>query len=105
MGAILYLVRHGRAETARQGQSDETRALTVAGIAELERSSQGLINLDVHPVRIVTSPLLRALQTAQIFHDKLAPTSPLLEEKNLASGATLTSMFGVLEAAIGRSSP
>ena len=69
----LYLIRHGVAEEARAGQSDADRALTQEGIAKFQKAAAGLVKLvreEGLPV-ILTSPLVRARQTAGILAEAL----------------------------------
>jgi phosphohistidine phosphatase len=58
----LYLVRHATA--ADIAPSDAARELTPTGLAEARIAGQALAKLGVTPDRILTSPLLRARQTA-----------------------------------------
>jgi phosphohistidine phosphatase len=65
---MLYLVRHGIAvPSGTPGIPDSERPLTPKGEHRLKRIAKGLKRLDVQPERIVTSPLPRALQTAEIL--------------------------------------
>ncbi|MGE3818295.1 MAG: phosphohistidine phosphatase SixA [Isosphaeraceae bacterium] len=67
----LYLLRHGTAHPARSGQPDDSRELSPVGIAEMEDVAKGLRRLKVDPQRIVSSPLPRALRTAEIVAERL----------------------------------
>ncbi len=67
----LFVVRHGIAEDAKPGQDDASRALTHSGTRKLRRSIQGVRELGWRFERVLTSPWLRATQTA----DLLAPVS------------------------------
>jgi phosphohistidine phosphatase len=69
--SMLYLVRHGTAEDASGGQSDAERALTQEGIRKFRRAAQGIAKLlaENPPRRLLTSPLVRARQTAEILAD------------------------------------
>jgi phosphohistidine phosphatase len=69
--STLYLVRHAAAEEARAGQSDEDRALTVEGTAKFRRAARGIVQWlrDAPPPLILTSPLLRARQTAEVLRE------------------------------------
>ncbi len=77
----LYLIRHGIAEdldpTEDSIASDERRSLTKSGRKKVEQVADRLANLDLKFDLIVTSPLVRAHQTAEIFIDK--QLSPILE--------------------------
>jgi len=79
----LYLLRHGIAEDARPGQSDADRALTPEGIKRLREILKRARTAGVAPSVIMTSPYLRARQTAELakeilgFKDELTPSSKL----------------------------
>ncbi|GAB4574273.1 MAG: phosphohistidine phosphatase SixA [Anaerolineae bacterium] len=70
---ILYFVRHGRAEAREDWapQDDRLRPLTEDGIARMKRSAATMKALKVRPDVILTSPLTRAYQTAEIVSDTL----------------------------------
>lgn len=79
---LLYVIRHGiAAETSPTGR-DADRALTPEGIRRLERVAERLDELGMRPRSFVSSPLLRARETAIILRDRLAPKIeiPQLEE-------------------------
>lgn len=69
--STLYLLRHAAAEVAASGQPDAERPLTSDGIRKFRRAAQGIARLleDNPPRVILTSPLLRARQTAGILAD------------------------------------
>jgi phosphohistidine phosphatase len=62
----LFFLRHGIAEDAHSGQSDAERALTEEGRAQLATIGNALRRMGVKPDLILTSPLVRARQTAEI---------------------------------------
>jgi phosphohistidine phosphatase len=79
----VYLVRHGDAEPSRG--VDAARRLTPSGRAEFERHARALV-AELAIRRVVTSPLLRARETAELL---AAVTGARLEEDGaLASGAS-----------------
>jgi phosphohistidine phosphatase len=63
----LYLVRHATAEDVNSAIDDQDRALTEAGKAKMLRAVEGLRKIKVRPVLILTSPLKRARETAEIL--------------------------------------
>jgi phosphohistidine phosphatase len=63
----LYLIRHGIAEEHQPGLKDEERQLTKEGRQKTEKVAQRLLKLDLHFDLILTSPLVRAYQTAEIL--------------------------------------
>jgi len=85
-GPIFFLVRHGRAEAqAPGGGGDEARRLTAAGREAFAASAAALARQ--HQVtRIVTSPLVRARQTAALLAE--ATGAPVEVDRRLASGAS-----------------
>ena len=70
----LYLVRHAIAAERGDGAfpNDEERPLTPDGIHKFRLAARGLSELGMKPARIVSSPLLRAKQTAEILRDAVA---------------------------------
>jgi phosphohistidine phosphatase len=67
----LYLVRHAIAEDSGAGKNDAERALTEAGKERMARATAGLRKLNMQPALILTSPLRRARETAEILADGL----------------------------------
>ncbi len=69
----LILFRHGQAEELGTHGNDAERELTAKGRDRLRRGADGLKFMlrDCSPVKIWSSPLVRACQTAQIIADVL----------------------------------
>jgi len=63
----LYLVRHASAEDPNPATDDKDRALTDGGKTKMIRAVEGLRKLKIHPLLILTSPLKRAHETAEIL--------------------------------------
>jgi phosphohistidine phosphatase len=61
----LYLLRHGKADWPNWDKPDDDRPLTDEGRKQLAAVAKMLARLEIAPV-ILTSPLLRASQTAEI---------------------------------------
>ena len=79
----LYLLRHGIAVDRDEWKGDDaSRPLTDDGRKIMEREAKALAKLDIDPDVILTSPLLRAKQTAQILADRLGMES--VEDERLA---------------------
>ena len=68
---ILYLCRHGSAEDGGPGVPDAKRALTDEGAAKFRRVAKGFFKQEPEVTHILTSPLVRAEQTATILRDVL----------------------------------
>src|SRR5438094_8248782 len=67
----LYFLRHGQADWAGWKKPDDERPLTKRGKREMRDVAKFLDRLKVRPDLIVTSPLPRAAQTAEIAADYL----------------------------------
>jgi len=76
---ILYVVRHAIAEDVPAGGDDGARRLTAAGRRKMKAAAAGLRALRVAPSVVVTSPLVRALETARIVVAAL-PRAPAVRE-------------------------
>ena len=83
----VYLLRHGIAEEGRIGKSDADRELTPEGRRKLRDTIRAAALADVHPTLILTSPLTRATQTAQIAADILHYKHETLRTKALLPGS------------------
>ena len=70
----LYVLRHGRAEEpdGLKYPDDRERPLTLKGIERLAQQVKGMNSLGICPKLIVTSPLVRAVQTAEVFRKGLS---------------------------------
>jgi phosphohistidine phosphatase len=91
----VYIVRHGEAEEQRPGRRDEERELTGQGRAEFEQVVAGLAALGVRVDAILTSPLIRARQTAEILARAL-PGPPPVQTDALAPGGSFEGVFRAL---------
>jgi len=63
----LYLIRHGIAAEPEEYPTDAERPLTKEGASKTRKVAQRLYELEIQFDLILTSPLLRASQTAQIL--------------------------------------
>jgi phosphohistidine phosphatase len=93
----VFLVRHAEAE---RGEPDELRELTENGREQSRRLGRELAAQGVSPAVILTSPLLRAQETA----DEIARATGTAAEpdQRLAPGATLDDLRA---AVAGRGDP
>ncbi|MBI2393443.1 MAG: phosphohistidine phosphatase SixA [Deltaproteobacteria bacterium] len=62
----LYVMRHGPAEDNASDGLDSSRALTVPGRERVRNVARVLVQMGEAPRAIVSSPLVRSLQTAEI---------------------------------------
>lgn len=83
---ILYILRHGIAEDAPQGGDDGARKLTTRGREKLRDSTGGMRTLGLKFDVILTSPLTRATETAEIVAAAYANDPPPQVVPALATG-------------------
>jgi phosphohistidine phosphatase len=80
---VLFLTRHAHAD---QGEPDETRPLSGRGRAEARAAAESLAAHETPPVLVLTSPLLRARETADEI--ARATAAELRVDERLAPVAT-----------------
>jgi len=85
----LYLLRHGIAEEGGVGLNDADRALTAQGRRKLRQVLQAALEAQVKPTLILSSPLKRAVQTAEIVKKVLGYKDEILLTKVLVPGSTV----------------
>ena len=68
----IYLLRHGKAEEFHIGTSDSKRKLTESGRAELDEIASGITTIGIKPDLIVSSPLVRSKETAEIVSKRIS---------------------------------
>lgn len=80
---ILYFLRHGKAgQGDPSNPTDDARELTDTGIAELKAAAGLWRRLNLRPDVILTSPLPRALQTAELFATGIhSPHEPVIDDR------------------------
>jgi phosphohistidine phosphatase len=85
----LYLIRHAVAEARGAKWPDDTlRPLSEDGIAKMRQAMSGLAKSGLVLDVILTSPLVRARQTADIVAAALQPKPPIVVVKALAPGGS-----------------
>ena len=80
----LYFLRHGEADWPNWKKSDDERPLTKRGKKEMQEVGAFLKRAKVRPDLVITSPLPRAAQTAEIAAEHLKVKC--CEDKLLAPG-------------------
>ena len=94
----LYLIRHGVAEERGDAWPDDSkRPLTADGMAKLRKVARGLQALDVAFDVIVTSPLVRTRQTAEVIAAGLDPHPHIVTADSLAPGGSAAAVLSDLE--------
>ncbi len=90
----LYFLRHGKADWLEWDKPDDERPLTKEGRREMQQIARFLREIGVAPSIILTSPLPRARQTAEIAAENLKVN--LRDEPLLKKGFTATKLANVL---------
>ncbi|MBX9947520.1 MAG: phosphohistidine phosphatase SixA [Candidatus Obscuribacterales bacterium] len=91
----IYLMRHATAVERLGGAilNDSQRPLTDDGRAETRMMANALKKLNAKPTLVVSSPLTRARQTAEIIHEVLGTEAELKVADGLAPGGTSSEVF------------
>lgn len=92
----LYLIRHGIAQERDSALKDEDRSLTKIGEDKIKEVAKRLYNLGLRFDGILTSPLVRSHQTAEIF-SCLQPTGKLQVSNDLAPNGSIHSWLNWLD--------
>jgi phosphohistidine phosphatase len=94
----LYIMRHGLASPrGAAGIPDDTkRPLTPEGEKKTRESARGLLRLGFELDWIVTSPLVRAVETAGIVSDVLDSETPMDISEALRPGGSPEALFALL---------
>jgi len=91
----LYFLRHGEADWPGWTKPDDERPLTDFGKKEVRQVAKFLNRLKVKPDLIVTSPLPRALQTAEVAAEQLK--TKLRQDEALEPGFGISELRIVLK--------
>lgn len=84
---ILYVMRHAEAVEASDMLKDEWRYLTEKGRAAAEKVSSAIARIGPKPRLTITSPLTRAVQTAEIAAQKACRKNAVSASELLLPGA------------------
>lgn len=86
----LYLIRHATAEDYSISKSDFDRELTHEGRKKMEAAAKGWLSFIDEPDAFVSSPLVRAVQTAEIVKKVYGSEKEIFLDKRLAAGRSRT---------------
>jgi phosphohistidine phosphatase len=85
----VYLIRHGiAAERGKEWPDDSKRPLTPEGLVSLRKEARALNNVGVSFDQIVSSPLVRTRQTADVFSEELKGHPEIVLSDALAPAGT-----------------
>jgi phosphohistidine phosphatase len=91
----LYLLRH--ASAADVAPSDAARPLTRHGENEATRAGTALAKLGAQPAHVLSSPFLRALQTARLTAAALTVPAPVTALDELCNGSSTSTLLTALK--------
>lgn len=94
----LHLIRHAQAIERSTGLPDEHRALTCRGRKRFRRVAACLKKNGIDPDIILTSPKVRAVQTAEILSETLHFNGEVHISPQLAAGPDLDELCSLLGA-------
>ena len=100
----LFVIRRAIAEPLGKENdfSDEKRALTVEGRNRMREVVKGLVKLGVEVDLIMTSPLARAVETAEIVATAVGLSKKEIKQTtNLAPGASAANLFAEIKSHAG----
>ncbi|HYP13326.1 MAG TPA: phosphohistidine phosphatase SixA [Bryobacteraceae bacterium] len=92
----VYILRHGIAEEGSPGGRDADRQLTNEGRKRLREVLRLAETADVLPTRIISSPYVRAVQTAEVAIDVLGYSEDLLKTEALIPSSNPESVWDEL---------
>ncbi|HLX45840.1 MAG TPA: histidine phosphatase family protein [Bryobacteraceae bacterium] len=94
----LYLLRHGIAEDRAASGRDADRRLTDEGKKKLHKVLARAHKSGVAPTLILSSPLTRAMETAEIAADELAYNSEIVRTAALTPDSTPADVWAEIRA-------
>jgi phosphohistidine phosphatase len=90
----LYIVRHAIAVPhGTPGVAEDDRYLTEEGIEKMEKAAAGLLKIGAVPQLVLSSPLVRARQTADILLNVFDKKIRLIETVHLAPGGNRKELY------------
>jgi len=96
----LYIIRHAIAQPLdkKNNFTDEKRALTNDGRERMREEAKGLRKLGIELDLILTSPLARAVETAEIVATALGLSKKeIVQTDNLKPGASIDDLFAEIK--------
>lgn len=94
----VYLLRHGIAEDHAASGRDADRVLTEEGKRKLQKVMDRARKAGVNPTLILSSPLLRAIETAQIAAEALEYKSEIARSNALLPNAAPRDVWAEIRA-------
>jgi phosphohistidine phosphatase len=95
---VLYFLRHGVAGNREEWKGDDAlRPLTKKGMKKMVSQAKSIDAMDLKLDLIITSPLARAFQTADIVADELDMGERLVQDERLGPGFGIDDLAQVLQ--------
>jgi len=98
----LYLIRHGAAVERGESVAEEHRYLTIRGRLSFRLTAKRMAKKEEMPDVIISSPLARALQTAEILSEALGFEGEVVVAPELAPGFDQNKLRRVLASYKGK---
>ncbi|MGZ9265450.1 MAG: SixA phosphatase family protein [Candidatus Deferrimicrobiaceae bacterium] len=92
----LYLVRHAEAIERSGTTPDANRYLTPKGRTAFRKIARRVRKAGIAPAVILTSPLQRAVQTAEILAERLKHEGPVVVARELSPGFDIQALRSLL---------
>lgn len=92
----LYLIRHGIAEDKKPGQRDYDRELTEEGRKKMAAASKAWKEIIPSFDTLISSPLIRALQTAEIVRKAYGIKEDVIQDNRLMPGSRTEDIIAIL---------
>lgn len=100
----LFLVRHAEAVEQSEDLADELRHLTRRGRKQAAKQAKRLKKKKLRPERIITSPLVRAVQTAELLAAEIGKETVVAADASLGPGADAPAVIAMLRGASSNAS-
>jgi len=93
----IYLVRHAEAVEQAEGVEDSARWLTKKGRKAMQKAACRLHKKRVRPEQIITSPLTRAVQTAELLMAEIGSHAELSADSLLAPESSAEQVLELIQ--------
>ncbi len=91
----IYLIRHGDAEKASLNKKDFDRELTESGQVKIKNAAEGWTRIIPIFDEIITSPFIRAKQTAKLIADVFSHEKGIIIDNVMLSGSNTKDFIAV----------
>lgn len=98
----LILIRHGIAEDFSESGADEDRHLTDEGKKKFKKVAAGILKCESKIDKVISSPLIRAVETAEILltklhSEKIKPGTAVLSDRIKAADSLIPEKLSILK--------